>query len=146
VRERPHARAYGGEQVAGGRHGRAAPGDEVVVMERQTGLGRSLGDVLDSMTPAEPEPMTGAARALFEPEAVEERLESLMADVAVLRRRVRRLERLVPRDAPLADDAALEALPPDVPVPTAAGTAERKKGKKAKGSKGGGRKRAKREK
>jgi hypothetical protein len=69
-------------------------------MERHAGLGRSLGDVLDSMTPAEPEPMTEATRALFEPEAVEERLESLMADVAVLRRRVRRLERLVPKDSP----------------------------------------------
>ena len=72
-------------------------------MERQTGLGRSLGDVLDSLTPSEPAPLTPGARALFEPEAVEERLASLSHDVDALRRRVRKLERLVPREP--VDDA-----------------------------------------
>ena len=62
-------------------------------MERQAGLGRSLEDVLVSLTPAEPEPLTSAARALFEPETVDARLDSLIADVEALRRRVRRLER-----------------------------------------------------
>ena len=67
-------------------------------MERQAGLGRSLGDVLDSLTPSEPAPLTPGARALFEPEAVEERLASLSHYVDALRRRVRKLERLVPHD------------------------------------------------
>jgi hypothetical protein len=64
-------------------------------MERQSGLGRSLGDVLDSLTPVDPDP-AGAGRALFEPEDLEQQLDSLMGDIRDLRDRVQHLVALVP--------------------------------------------------
>ena len=71
-------------------------------MERQSGLGRSLGDVLDSLTPVDPDPAT-AGRVLFEPEDLEQQLDSLMGDIRDLRDRVQHLVALVP-------DADLEKL------------------------------------
>ena len=67
-------------------------------MERQAGLGRSLGEVLDSLTPAEPDP-SGPERALFEPEDLERQLDQLMGDMRDLRERVQHLVGLVPDDA-----------------------------------------------
>ena len=64
-------------------------------MERQSGLGRSLGDVLDSLTPVDPDPAT-AGRVLFEPEDLEQQLDSLMGDIRDLRDRVQHLVALVP--------------------------------------------------
>ena len=70
-------------------------------MERQSGLGRSLGDVLDSLTPVDPDP--GApGRVLFEPEDLEQQLDSLMGDIRELRDRVQHLVALVPEIAPEA--------------------------------------------
>ncbi len=67
-------------------------------MERQAGLGRSLGEVLDSLTPAEPD-ASGPERALFEPEDLEQQLDQLMGDMRDLRERVQHLVGLVPDDA-----------------------------------------------
>lgn len=64
-------------------------------MERQSGLGRSLGDVLDALTPVDPDPET-AGRVLFEPEDLEQQLDSLMGDIPDLRERVQHLVALVP--------------------------------------------------
>ena len=64
-------------------------------MERQSGLGRSLGDVLDALTPVDPDPAT-AGRVLFEPEDLEQQLDSLMGDIRDLRDRVQHLVALVP--------------------------------------------------
>jgi regulator of replication initiation timing len=69
-------------------------------MERQAGLGRSLEDVLDSLTPVEPDP-AGPGRTLFEPEDLERQLDKLMGDIAALRERVQHLVALVPEDAVL---------------------------------------------
>lgn len=67
-------------------------------MERQAGLGRSLEDVLDSLTPVEPDP-AGPGRVLFEPEDLEQQLDQLMGDIAALRERVQHLVGLLPDDA-----------------------------------------------
>jgi hypothetical protein len=69
-------------------------------MERQAGLGRSLEDVLDSLTPVETD---GAApgRVLFEPEDLKQQLDQLMGDIRDLRERVQHLVGLVPEDAVL---------------------------------------------
>jgi hypothetical protein len=64
-------------------------------MERQSGLGRSLGDVLDALTPVDPDP-AAAGRVLFEPEDLEQQLDSLMGDIRDLRERVQHLVALVP--------------------------------------------------
>ena len=73
-------------------------------MERQSGLGRSLGDVLDSLTPADPDP--GApGRVLFEPEDLERQLDQLMSNISALRERVQHLVGMVP------DDAVLRVVP-----------------------------------
>ena len=69
-------------------------------MERQSGLGRSLEDVLDSLTPTDPDP-AAPGRVLFEPEALEQQLDSLMGDIRELRERVQHLVALVPE----VDDA-----------------------------------------
>jgi hypothetical protein len=66
-------------------------------MERQAGLGRSLEDVLDSLTPVEPDP-AAPGRVLFEPEDIEQQLDQLMGDIAALRARVQHLVGLVPED------------------------------------------------
>jgi hypothetical protein len=66
-------------------------------MERQAGLGRSLGEVLDSLTPPEPD-ASGPERALFEPEDLERQLDQLMGDMRDLRERVQHLVGLVPDD------------------------------------------------
>ncbi len=71
-------------------------------MERQAGLGRSLEDVLDSLTPVEPEP-SAAGRVLFEPEDLEQQLDQLMGDIRDLRERVQHLVGMVPDDAVLDD-------------------------------------------
>ena len=70
-------------------------------MERQSGLGRSLEDVLDSLAPTDPDP-AAPGRVLFEPEALEQQLDSLMGDIRELRDRVHHLVALVPD----ADDEA----------------------------------------
>jgi TolA-binding protein len=67
-------------------------------MERQAGLGRSLEDVLDSMTPVVAEP-TSTGRALFEPEDLEQQLDQLMGDIRDLRERVQHLVGMVSDDA-----------------------------------------------
>ena len=64
-------------------------------MERQSGLGRSLGDVLDSLAPVDPDP-AAPGRVLFEPEDLEQQLDSLMGDIRELRDRVQHLVALVP--------------------------------------------------
>jgi hypothetical protein len=64
-------------------------------MERQSGLGRSLEDVLDSLTPTDPDP-AAPGRVLFEPEALEQQLDSLVDDIRELRDRVQHLVSLVP--------------------------------------------------
>jgi hypothetical protein len=86
------------------------------MMERQAGLGRSLEEVLDSLTPVEQD-ANALGRVLFEPEALEEQLDQLMADVAALRERVQHLVGLVPD--------------PDLPVKKT--KKKKKKKKKAKG-------------
>ena len=88
-------------------------------MERPAGLGRSLEDVLDSLTPVEQD-ATALGRVLFEPEALEQQLDQLMGDIAALRERVQHLVGLVP------DDAVLRVLPDREP----------KKKKKGKGKQG----------
>jgi hypothetical protein len=67
-------------------------------MERQSGLGRSLGDVLDSLAPVDPDP-AGPGRVLFEPEDLEQQLDSLMGDIRELRDRVQHLVALVPEQS-----------------------------------------------
>src|SRR6185437_5680611 len=86
---------------------RALRAPTVNLMERQAGLGRSLEDVLDSLTPVEPDP-AAPGRVLFEPEDVEQQLDQLMGDIAALRERVQHLVGLVPDDVvlPVASDSA----------------------------------------
>jgi hypothetical protein len=67
-------------------------------MERQTGLGKSLEDVLDSLTPVDPD-ASSSGRVLFEPEDLEQQLDQLMGDMRDLRERVQHLVGLVPDDA-----------------------------------------------
>jgi hypothetical protein len=77
-------------------------------MERQAGLGRSLEDVLDSLTPAEPDaPAPG--RVLFEPEDLEQQLDQLMGDIRDLRERVQHLVGMVTDEA-LAETPTTQAL------------------------------------
>jgi len=64
-------------------------------MERQTGLGRSLEDVLDSMTPVDAD-ASAPGRVLFEPEDLEQQLDQLMGDIRDLRERVQHLVGMVP--------------------------------------------------
>jgi hypothetical protein len=92
-------------------------------MERQAGLGRSLEEVLDSLTPVEPGPAS-PGRALFEPEDLERQLDQLMGDITALRERVQHLVGMVPDDA----------VPKVVPEPERAGT-EKTKDKKQKDKK-----------
>jgi hypothetical protein len=73
-------------------------------MERQAGLGRSLEDVLDSLTPTESEP-SSPERALFEPEDLEQQLDQLMGDIRDLRERVQHLVGMVPDGAVLDPSA-----------------------------------------
>jgi hypothetical protein len=96
-------------------------------MERPAGLGRSLEDVLDSLTPVEQD-ATALERVLFEPEALEQQLDQLMGDIAALRERVQHLVGLVP------DDAVLRGLPEPEPEPGA--KHQRKKTKKPKNKHG----------
>jgi hypothetical protein len=99
-------------------------------MERQAGLGRSLEDVLDSLTPVESDP-AAPGRVLFEPGDLERQLDQLMGDIAALRERVQHLVGLVPEDAalrvvPTSGDATT---PVTTPVPTN-GKRHKKHGKK----------------
>ena len=66
-------------------------------MERPSGLGRSLEDVLDSLTPTGSDP-SSPGRVLFEPEDIEQQLDSLMGEIRDLRERVQHLVALVPGD------------------------------------------------
>jgi hypothetical protein len=93
-------------------------------MERPAGLGRSLEDVLDSLTPVEQD-ATALGRVLFEPDALEQQLDQLMGDLAALRDRVQHLVGLVP------DDAVVRA----VPEHEATKKKKKKKTKKTKGKK-----------
>jgi hypothetical protein len=61
-------------------------------MERQAGLGRSLRDVIESLTPVEPEV---AARLQFDAAELLDRLDELLADVRDLRDRVHELAAIV---------------------------------------------------
>jgi hypothetical protein len=76
-------------------------------MERQAGLGRSLEQVLDSLTPAEPD-ASAAGRVLFEPEDIEQQLDQLMSDIRDLRERVQHLVGMVPAGVVLEGAPALE--------------------------------------
>jgi hypothetical protein len=67
-------------------------------MERPAGLGRSLRDVIESLTPVEPDT---AARVEFDAAELVERLDELLADVRDLRARVHRLAELVGGDGEL---------------------------------------------
>ncbi len=93
-------------------------------MERPSGLGRSLEDVLDSLTPTDPDP-SAPGRVLFEPEDIEQQLDSLMGEIRELRDRVQHLVALVPGETTEAEKrkAAKKAK-------------KRKAGKKTKQSKG----------
>lgn len=97
-------------------------------MERQAGLGRSLEDVLDSLTPAGHEPQS-PGRVLFEPEDLEQQLDQLMGDIRDLRERVQHLVGLIPNRVvlepvrPLADE-------PDSVSPADADTEQHEKKKK----------------
>jgi hypothetical protein len=61
-------------------------------MERQAGLGRTLHEVIESLTPVEPEP---AALAEFDAGEFMKRLDDLLADVRDLRERVHQLSEIV---------------------------------------------------
>ncbi len=83
-------------------------------MERQAGLGRSLRDVIESLTPVQPDI---AERVEFDASELVERLDDLLVDVRDLRDRVHALVEIV------GDDA----------VPEASGKKKnKKKGKKGK--------------
>jgi hypothetical protein len=104
-------------------------------MERQTGLGRSLEDVLDSLTPVEPD-ASAPGRVLFEPEDLEQQLDQLMTDIRDLRERVQHLVGMVPDDAVVngtTTNGTANGTGPDVP----------KKRNKHKKSKAKGKKKAK---
>lgn len=64
-------------------------------MERQAGLGRSLRDVIESLTPVEPDV---AARLQFDASELLERLDELLVDVRDLRDRVHDLASIVGDD------------------------------------------------
>jgi TolA-binding protein len=95
-RDTGFARAYRGRQLAHPRRDLRCR----KIMERQAGLGRSLEDVLDSLTPPESDP-SPPQRALFEPEDLEQQLDQLMGDIRDLRERVQHLVGMVPDDAVL---------------------------------------------
>jgi len=61
-------------------------------MERQAGLGRSLRDVIESLSPVEPEV---AARLQFDAAELLDRLDELLTDVRDLRDRVHELAAIV---------------------------------------------------
>ena len=61
-------------------------------MERQAGLGRTLHEVIESLTPLEPETASGGE---FDPTELVQRLDDLLVDVRDLRERVRRLSEIV---------------------------------------------------
>lgn len=67
-------------------------------MERQAGLGRSLEDVLELVTPADPDAGPNG-RTIFEAEDLEQQLDQLMGDIRDLRERVQHLVGLVSDDA-----------------------------------------------
>ena len=67
-------------------------------MERQAGLGRSLEDVLELVTPTEPD-ASASSRTIFEAEDLEQQLDQLMGDIRDLRERVQHLVGLVADDA-----------------------------------------------
>ena len=92
-------------------------------MERPAGLGRSLEDVLDSLTPVEQD-ANALGRVLFEPEALEQQLDQLMGDLAALRERVQHLVGLVP------DDAVLRVAPEPEPTKKMKKTKKKGKGKR----------------
>jgi len=104
-------------------------------MERPAGLGRSLEDVLDSLSPVEQD-ATALGRVLFEPEALEQQLDQLMGDIAALRERVQHLVGLVP------DDAVLRGLPELEPGPKKNKKANAKKPKNKQGKTQKGKRRA----
>ena len=85
-------------------------------MERQTGLGRSLEDVLDSLTPASQEP-TAPGRVLFEPEDLERQLDQLMGDLRDLHERVQHLVGMVPNRAVLEPVRTVDDHPVSPPAP-----------------------------
>jgi hypothetical protein len=61
-------------------------------MERQAGLGRSLREVIESLTPVEPEM---AERLQFDASELIQRLDDLLVDVRDLRERVHHLAAIV---------------------------------------------------
>jgi hypothetical protein len=90
-------------------------------MERQAGLGRSLREVIESLTPVQPEM---AERVEFDASELVARLDELLVDVRELRDRVHHLVEIVGDDAP----------------PEASTKNKKKKGKKAKKNKAKGKK------
>jgi hypothetical protein len=65
-------------------------------MERQAGLGRSLREVIESLTPVQPEM---AERVEFDASELVARLDDLLVDVRELRDRVHHLVEIVGDDA-----------------------------------------------
>jgi hypothetical protein len=65
-------------------------------MERQAGLGRSLREVIESLTPVQPEI---AERVEFDASELVARLDDLLVDVRELRERVHHLVEIVGDDA-----------------------------------------------
>jgi hypothetical protein len=66
-------------------------------MERQAGLGRSLRDVIESLTPVQSDL---AERVEFDASELVERLDELLVDVRDLRDRVHHLVEIVGDDTP----------------------------------------------
>ncbi len=98
-------------------------------MERQAGLGRSLEDVLDSLTPAGHEPQL-PGRVLFEPEDLEQQLDQLMGDIRDLRERVQHLVGLIPNPVVLEPVRPLTDEPPTSISPADADADKHEKKKK----------------
>jgi len=96
-------------------------------MERQAGLGKSLEQVLDSLTPAELE-SSAPGRVLYDPEDVEQQLDQLMGDIRDLRERVQHLVGMIP------DPVVLDGAPTTKPKGDKKKSKHRKKekGKKKK--------------
>jgi len=106
-------------------------------MERQTGLGRSLEDVLDSLTPVEPD-AAAPGRVLFEPEDLEQQLDQLMADIRDLRERVQHLVGLVPDDVVVNGTATNGTATNGTPTDTRPDLPKKKKKNKNKKAKANG--------
>ena len=70
-------------------------------MERQAGLGRSLREVIESLTPVEPEE---TARVEFDATELVRRLDDLLVDVRDLRERVHDLAAIVGHENGAAPD------------------------------------------